>query len=92
MAEKFFNLSILAPYGKIYEGEVTSIVAPGGVGYLGILYNHAPLVTTLQAGKFMLKDIKGLEEKFLVKGDGFLEVLNNKVTVLVKGIEKSADV
>jgi F-type H+-transporting ATPase subunit epsilon len=92
MAEKALNLSIVAPHGKIYEGDITSLVAPGELGYLGILYNHAPLVTTLQPGRLAFKDSKGVEQTLSVKGDGFLEVLDNKITVLVQKIEKETNV
>ena len=92
MAEKILKLSVVAPYGKIYQGDIVSLVAPGELGYLGILYNHAPLVTTLQPGKIAFKDSRGVEQALSVKGNGFLEVLDNKITVLVQRVGEETNV
>ena len=50
--EKAYKLEIITPQGTVYSGDVISIVAPGELGYLGVLAGHAPLVTTLVRGKF----------------------------------------
>jgi F-type H+-transporting ATPase subunit epsilon len=45
-----FSFKVLTPNRKAFDGDVLSIVAPGGAGYLGVLANHAPLITTVQTG------------------------------------------
>jgi F-type H+-transporting ATPase subunit epsilon len=81
-----YHLSIVTPEKKFYEDEVNSLIAPGSLGYLGILTDHAPLLTELEPGKLTLKDSQGQEKIFAISG-GFLEVLKNNVTILADAIE-----
>ena len=37
-----FEMEILTPNRRVFKGPVTSLVAPGEIGYLGVLANHAP--------------------------------------------------
>jgi F-type H+-transporting ATPase subunit epsilon len=91
MAEsRTFNLQILTPKEEIFEGQVTSVVAPGGLGYLGILLNHAPMVSTLSAGKVTAKDAQGKTQHFQSTGEGFLEVYHNQVTLLADEVTTDA--
>ena len=76
------TVEILTPDVVLFEGDVNYVGLPGSDGSLGILNNHAPLVTTLQAGEVVVKDDSG-EKKFAVKG-GTVEVLNNKVVILAQ--------
>ena len=78
-----FNVSILAPEGKIFEGEVESLVAPAKTGYVGILANHAPFITMLGQGKITVRDQTGKITAFDCLGSGFLEVSQNKATLLI---------
>ena len=79
------KLKIVTPEEVRFEGPVTSVVAPGTLGYLGILKNHAPLVTTLAVGNLTVRDPQGTTQTFKVEG-GFLEVLKNQVLVLTDNI------
>jgi len=45
-----YKLAIVTPEARFYEDEVSSIIAPGSLGYLGILTDHAPLITELVLG------------------------------------------
>lgn len=84
-----YKLVIVTPEKKFYEDEANSLIAPGSLGYLGVLTDHAPLITELVPGKLTVKDVKGQEKIFAISG-GFLEVLKNNVTILADSIE-SAD-
>ena len=78
------QLEILTPLGKSYSGEVYGVQLPGITGSFEVLNQHAPLVSALKAGKLkVLVDNKNRQEFFEVEG-GFVEVLNNKVTVMVE--------
>ncbi len=68
------------------EKDVEMVSAPGSEGMLGILPNHAPLVTTLSAGELRIKK-SGSEQSMVVFG-GFMEVLPDKVIVLADVAEK----
>ena len=82
MAGKTFKLEIITPSKAAYSKDVESITAPGSEGYLGILPQHAPLITSLKEGQ--LKILESQETEILINiREGFMEVLNNKVVVLV---------
>jgi len=83
------NLEILTPEKKLFSGEVYGVQMPGISGSFEVLEKHAPLVSALKAGRIkVLKDKTtgpgGHFSFFDIQG-GFVEVLNNKVTVLVEG-------
>ncbi|NCU05548.1 MAG: ATP synthase F1 subunit epsilon [Chitinophagaceae bacterium] len=80
------NLEILTPLGKTYSGEVNGVQLPGVDGSFEVLDNHAPLVSALKAGQLKVLLEKNRTESYRIQG-GFVEVLNNKVTVLVEGSE-----
>lgn len=65
---------------KLFSGEATMVEVPGADGQLGILPHHAALLSTLKAGALEIRTGSG-EEIFFVSG-GFLEVSDNRVTVL----------
>ena len=76
------TVDILTPDTTLFSGEATFVGLPGYDGSLGILNNHAPLVTTLKAGQVLVR-AEGGEQTFDVNG-GSVEVLNNVVTVLAE--------
>ena len=76
------TVDILTPDAKLFSGEATYVGLPGSDGSLGIMNNHAALVTTLQAGQVVVRTSGG-DQTFDVKG-GSVEVLNNVVTVLAE--------
>jgi len=76
------TVEILTPDVVLYEGDATYVGLPGSDGSLGILNNHAPIVTTLREGEVVIKNDKD-EQTFAVKG-GTVEVLNNHVTILAQ--------
>jgi F-type H+-transporting ATPase subunit epsilon len=78
------TLEILTPDKKVFEGEATSVTLPGTLGSFEILNHHAPIISTLQDGKLVVRG-DGKEETFLIQG-GVVEALNNVVTVLAEGI------
>ncbi len=81
-----FQLAVVSPERILFEEEITSLVVPGGEGYLGILAHHAPIITTLKVGeiKFRTPDNK---EVFMATSGGFMEVSDNKATILVDTAE-----
>ncbi len=67
-----YPLSIITPNGKVFDGQIESLVATGVAGSLGILAGHAPIVVALKNGPLKLKS--GSEERFYAVGTGILEV------------------
>ena len=84
--EKLFQVNIITPEKAVYEGRVSSLIAPGELGYLGVLANHAPLITNLVPGKISFRDDSEKLTTIDSQGKGFLEVLNNNVTLLLDAI------
>ena len=79
------NLEILTPERKLYSGQVYGVQMPGISGSFEVLEKHAPLVSALKAGRIkVLKDKQNHFTYFDIQS-GFVEVLNNKVTLLVEG-------
>ncbi|WP_346316250.1 ATP synthase F1 subunit epsilon [Chitinophaga sp. YIM B06452] len=77
-------LEILTPERKLYTGEVYGVQLPGTDGSFEVLDRHAPLIAALGKGKMKVLKDKSHSEQYTIEG-GFVEVLNNKATVLVEG-------
>ncbi|MDG2369287.1 MAG: ATP synthase F1 subunit epsilon [Flavobacteriales bacterium] len=74
------NLQIITPDAELFSGEVDSVVVPGSDGLIGILNNHAPLVSSLKSGQVKINNAG--DEKFFDVNGGVVEVLKNKVVIL----------
>ena len=80
------TLEILTPDKTIYQGEVTSVTVPGTLGSFEVLKDHAPIISTLEDGKVIIRSGGKSEERFVIKG-GVVEVIDNKITLLAEGVE-----
>jgi F-type H+-transporting ATPase subunit epsilon len=78
------TLEILTPERKIFSGDVYGVQLPGIGGLFEVLDKHAPMVSALKAGKLKILKDKNSNSSYTIQG-GFVEVLNNKTTVLVEG-------
>ena len=81
------TLEILTPERIIFSGEVYGVQLPGIEGLFEVLDKHAPLVSALKAGKLKILQDKSNTSCYSIKS-GFVEVLNNKTTVLVEAAEE----
>ena len=91
MNEKSYSLKVITSENVFYEGNVVSAVIPAEVGYLGVLANHAPLVTTCVPGELYFRDTQGLEHRHRV-GKGFLEIIANQVTFLTDKVSGAKEI
>jgi F-type H+-transporting ATPase subunit epsilon len=82
------HINVLTPEEEIYKGEIKSVKVPGTTGQFQVLQNHAPLVSSLDAGKVYIQESEGGMITFFIE-NGFIEVLNNQISLLVQGISKS---
>ncbi|MFC1855162.1 F0F1 ATP synthase subunit epsilon [Thermodesulfobacteriota bacterium] len=78
-------LEIVTPYKKVLSEYVDEVRMPGSEGELGILYDHAPLLTSLITGEVVYTI--GKKEEALAVSWGFAEVLGDRVTILVETAE-----
>lgn len=79
------NVEILTPERKVFSGEVYGVQLPGVAGLFEVLEKHAPLVAALKAGRLKILKDKNQHVSFYDIQSGFVEVINNKATVLVEG-------
>lgn len=77
---EMFEAQLLTPEGALFEGEVFTVTVPGTLGNFQILFNHAPIVSTLSIGKITIVTSSNDELIFAVSG-GFLEMNDNKLTI-----------
>lgn len=80
---KTFRLEVITPDRAVYDGQVASVTVPTEGGAIGILYNHAPLVSTLSVGVLTVNEAGG-GTTYLMVGEGFVEIRNNHVRVLAE--------
>jgi len=86
-----FRLSIVTPEKTAFEADVKSLVVPGSEGYLGVLTNHAPLITALKTGRIEFRSEDDTVTLMAVSG-GFLEISNNVATILADTVEMADDI
>lgn len=76
------QLTIISPEKELFRGEVQRITLPGVKGSFTILPRHAPVVSSLSAGKITYVKANGTEETREING-GFVEMNNNEASVCV---------
>lgn len=82
------QLDIVSATGAVYSGQADEVVAPASEGEIAVLPSHAPLITTLRAGELRIRN--GQDETSLAVSGGFLEIFNNKMTVLADQAEEAS--
>ncbi len=88
---KTLNVNIVTPSRTVYDGDVQSITLPGTIGNFQVLYNHAPLMSSLEIGQIKIEDGQGDKKVFATSG-GTVEVLDNKVIVLAETLESPDEI
>lgn len=81
------KLEILTPEKVLFSGEVISVTLPGTLAPFQILNRHAPIISSLSAGKITFWVSEGNSREIGV-GDGFVEMSNNIVTVCVDSVKE----
>lgn len=87
---KRIRIEVITGERVVYSDDVDIVVAPGFEGQLGILPQHAPLLTTLRPGELMVR--KGQEEIAMAVSGGFMEVRPDKVIVLADSAERAEEI
>jgi F-type H+-transporting ATPase subunit epsilon len=76
------KLDIVTPHARVYSDTVDTVVLPTKEGEVGILPGHIPLITQIQSGE--LRITKDGKLTALVVGDGFAQVIGDRVSVLAQ--------
>src|SRR5436190_10209089 len=82
MAHPSFHAQVLTPEGTVYDGEVEQVSTRTGVGEVGILAHHAPMLARLVPAELRLHVSDGETIRY-AQGDGWLEVFANRARVLI---------
>ena len=85
-----FQLTIVTPQGRVYEGSVASVVLPGSEGDFGVLPSHERLLAPLRIGEVEVRTADDL--LYAAIADGFAEVNGEEVVVMVESCEFARDV
>jgi F-type H+-transporting ATPase subunit epsilon len=75
---------------QVFSGEADMVIVPGSQGEMGILPNHAPLLSTLKFGILRVRS-KGQEQIFTIAG-GVIEVQPDLVTVMADAAENVQEI
>ncbi len=84
------NLEIVTPEKKVLNDTVDAVTVPTISGEVGILTDHAPLISALKPG-ILSYTRGGATERMMIAG-GFLEVSANKVSVLADTAESAGEI
>lgn len=79
------KIEIITPDRKIYTGEIRSVRVPGRKGSFQVLKDHAPIISTLDAGTVIITDDQGNEVRFEITG-GVIEVKRNRIILLADSV------
>lgn len=78
-----YQLQIITPQGKAYNGSVEHAEIPGESGFTGVLSHHAPLLLSSAGGRLTLREKNGKTRIFKV-GRGFFETRKNQAVFMTE--------
>jgi F-type H+-transporting ATPase subunit epsilon len=81
MAAATLRLEIVTPESKAYSDDVEFVVLPGVEGEMGVYPMHVPLLTQIVPGELVVT--KAGQTHHLAVGEGFVEITQERVNVLV---------
>ncbi len=84
------RVEIVSQDRMVFEGDADIVIVPGEQGEMGILPNHAPLLSTLQFGILKVR-LQGEEEDFAISG-GIIEIQPDIITVLADSAENVEEI
>ena len=86
-----FKVEIYTPVGKYFVGDATYLTVTSSVAVLGILPDHAPLITTVEICKLSIK-VNSQELNYAISGGVMHIKKDNEVVLLVNSIERSDEI
>lgn len=88
---KEFKLSVVAPDRTIAEVMAQSLIAPGVLGYIGVMAGHVPLIVALRTGLIEFTD-SGNQRHYVATSGGFMDIGGDAVIVLADNAELAKDI
>ncbi len=74
-------LEILTPEARLFSGNIKLVQLPGNKGSFEILNKHAPIISSLSAGKIKVIDADGIKNEFMIS-EGTIQMQDNNIIVL----------
>jgi F-type H+-transporting ATPase subunit epsilon len=91
MADKLMQVELVAADRLVWSGEASMVIARTTEGDVGILPNHAPMLSLMVDGVVDVTTAEG--ETWIAAVDaGFLSVANNRISILAEHAEMSHDI
>lgn len=84
------KVEIVSPETLVLSADARSVTVPGAEGYLTVLGEHAPLLTTLRPGFVTVVDTQGIRTDYFVAG-GFADISDSGLTILAEDARPTAD-
>lgn len=84
------RVEIITQERKLYDEDVDIVNLPGIEGEMGILPQHAPLVTALNFGEVRVR--KGEQEETFAVGGGVVQVAHDHVIILADSAEQADEI
>ena len=84
------QVCVITPDQVFLNQEAEEVILPTNTGLMGVLTNHAPLITALEIGVMLIR-VKKDWKPFALMG-GFALVKQNQITVLVNEAESEATI
>jgi len=84
------NVRLITPDKVVWDAMVEELILPSSTGKIGILTDHAPLLTALDIGVLKLNSANGWTSIFLM--EGFAEIEDNNVTILSSKAEEGSSI
>lgn len=86
-----FFLRIVAADKVFFAGHALNVILPSVDGELSVMAHHADMMAAVEAGELRYQDAQGEWHEAAV-GNGFAQVINNRVTMLVMFAERPEDI
>lgn len=85
------RVEIVTPRRELFSGDVQMVTLPGIEGQMGVMGQHAPLLTTLEIGEIILHR-PGMENDYIAVTGGVVEVRPDKVIILARSAERADEI
>lgn len=84
------ELEIISSSEVVLRAEIKDLYIPAFLGEAGVLSHHLPYLSLLKAGEISYLDMDG-ERHFLYSGEGFMEVRDNRIALIIDTFERGED-
>lgn len=85
MTEHSLHVSIVTPQTTAFEGNALAVSVPGSESPFQVLFNHAPIISSLDIGVLKIEEPNNHIHVFATR-EGFIEVLRNNINIVVEDL------